>query len=171
MKIIKKLISFTTVIFSLFFIISCSKTASTTFSIELLNIEASGINNETVYQGFSYSKSSSVIITATFSDGTEKNVTNDAKFGKISTSTQVNKNDISVILDTSTRSYAENQLFDKSAVDDIYIIDHHMKREGDICIEDELGVPSSNFLRDSNASSVCEILVNEIRTRIKSINC
>lgn len=86
MKIIKKLISFTTVIFSLFFIISCSKTASTTFSIELLNIEASGINNETVYQGFSYSKSSSVIITATFSDGTEKNVTNDAKFGKISTS-------------------------------------------------------------------------------------
>lgn len=86
MKIIKKLISFTTVIFSLFFIISCSKTASTTSSIELLNIEASGINNETVYQGFSYSKSSSVIITATFSDGTEKNVTNDAKFGKISTS-------------------------------------------------------------------------------------
>src|SRR5699024_4388943 len=74
--------------------------------------------------------------------------------GKIPTSTQVNKNDISVILDTSTRSYAENQLFDKSAVDDIYVIDHHMKKEGDICIEDELGIPSTNFLRDSNASSV-----------------
>lgn len=91
--------------------------------------------------------------------------------GKIPTSTQVNGNDISVILDTSTRSYAENQLFDKSAVDDIYVIDHHMKKEGDICIEDELGIPSTNFLRDSNASSVCEILVNEIRTRIKFINC
>lgn len=86
MKIIKRLIFFTTVIFSLFLIISCSETASTTSNIELLTIEASGINNETVYQGFSYSKSSSVIITASFSDGTEKNVTNEAKFGKISTS-------------------------------------------------------------------------------------
>lgn len=82
--------------------------------------------------------------------------------GKIPTSTQVSENDISIILDTSTKNYAENQLFDKSAVEDIYVIDHHMKKEGDNCIEDELEIPSTNFLRESNASSVCEILVNEI---------
>ena len=91
--------------------------------------------------------------------------------GKISPSTQVNEKDISIIVDTSTRDYAENQLFEKSKVNDIYVIDHHMKKDGDICIEDELGIPSTNFLRDSNASSVCEILVSEIRTRVKSIDC
>ena len=87
MKIIKKFISFAMIILGLFLIISCShETTPTTSSIELLTIEASGIDNETVYQGFTYLKSSSVIITARFNDGSEQNVTNDAKFSKISTS-------------------------------------------------------------------------------------
>lgn len=91
-------------------------------------------------------------------------------FGEIQTSTKVNENDISIILDTRTTNYAENQMFSRSATDDTYVIDHHPKKDGEICIEDELGISNTNFLRDANASSVCEILVNEIRTRFKPDN-
>jgi phosphoesterase RecJ-like protein len=86
-------------------------------------------------------------------------------YSKIFNSTQptksVSKNSISVIIDTSTLDYTENQLFLSTAPNDIFIIDHHLKETGIICIEDELNVPESNVLRDSSASSTCEILANE----------
>lgn len=82
--------------------------------------------------------------------------------GNIPITTSVEKDGISIILDTSTVSYAENTLFKNSSPENTYVIDHHGKVDGAVCIEDELGLSSENVLRDSNASSVCEILVNEL---------
>jgi len=81
--------------------------------------------------------------------------------GKISVTKEIKNNQISLILDTSTVAYAENNLFKKSKLDDIYVIDHHGKVENSIVIEDELGLSSDNVIRDSNSSSTCEILFNE----------
>ena len=82
--------------------------------------------------------------------------------GNIPVTTSVDKDSISIILDTSTVSYAENRLFKNSSLENTYVIDHHEKVEGAPCIEDELGLSSDNVLRNSGASSVCEILVNEL---------
>lgn len=73
----------------------------------------------------------------------------------------VEKNSISIILDTNAVGYAENRLFTYSKPEDTYIIDHHQKTDGTRCIEDELNIPPQNVIRDSNSSSTCEILVNE----------
>ena len=82
--------------------------------------------------------------------------------GTIPITNSVEKDGISIILDTSTVSYAENTLFKNSSPDNTYVIDHHGKTNGSICIEDELGLSSENIIRNSKASSVCEILVNEL---------
>ena len=82
--------------------------------------------------------------------------------GSIPPTTSVENDGISIILDTSTVDYAENTLFKNSSPENTYVIDHHGKVNGAVCIEDELGLTSKNVLRDSNASSVCEILVNEL---------
>ena len=82
--------------------------------------------------------------------------------GNIPITTSVDKDGISIILDTSTVSYAENTLFKSSSPENTYVIDHHGKANGAVCIEDELGLSSENVIRDSSASSVCEILVNEL---------
>lgn len=81
--------------------------------------------------------------------------------GEILTTQSVDSNSISLIVDTSTLDYAENKMFLGSQPEDIYVIDHHMKAKGMSCIEDELKLPTDNVLRDSSASSTCEILVNE----------
>ena len=86
--------------------------------------------------------------------------------GPIPTSSNVDKNCISLILDTNTIAYAENKFFKSSLPSDTYVIDHHMKNDGVDCIEDELNIPSKNVLRNSDASSVCEILVDEMRQGI-----
>ena len=83
--------------------------------------------------------------------------------GDIPVTSKIESDEISIILDTSTVDYAQNQLFKKSSLEDIYVIDHHEKIDDARCIEDELGLPSSHVLRNSNASSVCEILVNELQ--------
>lgn len=85
--------------------------------------------------------------------------------GNIPIITSVEKNSISIILDTSTVKYAENKLYENSALENTYVIDHHGKVEGAKCIEDELGLSSENVIRNSNASSVCEILVNELQQK------
>lgn len=83
------------------------------------------------------------------------------------TTKTVDGNSISLIVDTSTLDYAENKLFSNTSLEDTFVIDHHMKAKGMSCIEDELGLPEDNMLRDSSASSTCEILVNEFeRERI-----
>lgn len=87
MKIIKKIITFTIIFSFLLLIVSCSDKKNTTQVIDVLEIEASGYDNEKVYQGFSYTKSESVVVTAKFSDGSNKDVTNIAKFSKLSTTT------------------------------------------------------------------------------------
>lgn len=81
--------------------------------------------------------------------------------GIIPTTKSVDENAISLIVDTSTLDYADNRLFSKTSPEDTFVIDHHMKAKGMSCIEDELGLPDENVLRDSSASSTCEILVNE----------
>lgn len=81
--------------------------------------------------------------------------------GKIPTMQEVDANSISIIVDTSTLSYAENNLFKNSIPENIFIIDHHVKDTGNSCIEDELNIPPQNVIRDDSASSTCEILVSE----------
>lgn len=80
---------------------------------------------------------------------------------KIPTIQEVDANSISIIVDTSTLSYAENNLFKNSLPEDIFVIDHHIKDTGNNCIEDELNIPPQNVIRDDSASSTCEILVSE----------
>lgn len=81
--------------------------------------------------------------------------------GKTPTTQTVDSKSISLIVDTSTLDYAENKMFLASQPEDIYVIDHHMKAKGKSCIEDELNLPNDNVLRDSSASSTCEILESE----------
>ena len=85
--------------------------------------------------------------------------------GQIPTTQSVDPNSISLIVDTSTLDYAENKMFLGSQPEDIYVIDHHIKAKGMLCIEDELHLPEDNVLRDSSASSACEILVNEFERK------
>lgn len=81
--------------------------------------------------------------------------------GEIPITQKVDANSISIIVDTSTLSYAENNLFKNSIPEDIFVIDHHVKDIGNNCIEDELNIPPKNVIRDDSASSTCEILVSE----------
>lgn len=83
--------------------------------------------------------------------------------GEVPVTKEVDDNGISLILDTSTVDYAENDLFKKSERKDIYVIDHHEKLEDAVCIEDELGIPDENVIRNPNASSTCEIIANELQ--------
>lgn len=84
--------------------------------------------------------------------------------GIIPVTTFVEKDGISIIMDTRTVSYAENKLFKNSSPENTYVIDHHEKAKDAVCIEDELGLSSENVIRNSNSSSTCEILVNEFET-------
>ena len=81
--------------------------------------------------------------------------------GEIQVAKTVDENSISLIVDTSTLDYTENKLFSNTSPENTFVIDHHIKVKGKPCIEDELGLPEENVLRDSSASSTCEILVNE----------
>lgn len=82
--------------------------------------------------------------------------------GSVTPTQTVSKEQISIILDTSTVSYAENKLFMSSKKEDIYVIDHHGKTKDTVCIEDELGLSNENVIRESNASSTCEILAGKL---------
>ena len=73
----------------------------------------------------------------------------------------VEKNSISIILDTHAVEYAENRFFTYSKPENIYVIDHHQKANDTKCIEDDLNIPTENVIRDSNSSSTCDILVIE----------
>lgn len=75
---------------------------------------------------------------------------------------KVSDEDISVILDTSTVDYAENNLFMNSKPENIFVIDHHKKDDKATCIEDELEISPENVLRNSESSSVCEIFSEEL---------
>ena len=81
--------------------------------------------------------------------------------GEIPTTKTVDKKSISLIVDTAELDYAENKLFLNTSPEDTFVIDHHGKEDGMICIEDSLGLPEDNVLRDSTSSSTCEILVKE----------
>lgn len=81
--------------------------------------------------------------------------------GEIPTTSDIPSGNISLIVDTSTLSYAENDLFKSSSPEDTYVIDHHKKDEDTPCIEDELNLPKENVIRDPGSSSTCEILVSE----------
>lgn len=81
--------------------------------------------------------------------------------GEIPSTDSVEPNSISIILDTSTFAYTENKNFQSSSPENIYIIDHHGKNENTKCIEESLGIPSENVIRNPNSSSACEILLNE----------
>ena len=82
--------------------------------------------------------------------------------GKITpyTPEQVEDDQISIVVDTSTEQYAQNDLFKKSSKENIFVIDHHEKAEGTQCIEDTLELSSDNYVRDSSASSAAEIIAN-----------
>lgn len=82
--------------------------------------------------------------------------------GDISPITTIKDKQISIIVDTSSVSYAENNLFRSSAKEDIYVIDHHETSEESTCIEDELGIPSQNVIRNEKVSSTCEMITNEL---------
>ena len=82
--------------------------------------------------------------------------------GDIPITDGIDSEGISVIVDTSTMNYTENSLFRNSNIDDIYVIDHHGRNNGSVCIEDELKLPNENVIRQSSSSSVCEILANEL---------
>lgn len=82
--------------------------------------------------------------------------------GEIPVITEVEEDGIAIILDTARVDYAENALFRKSLVEDTYVIDHHEKTQEVMSVEEELGIPSQNVIRNSDASSVCEMLVNEL---------
>ena len=86
--------------------------------------------------------------------------------GNMPITTNIDSDSISIILDTSTVDYAENTLFNKSSLENTYVIDHHGKINGKPCIEEELGLSSENVIRNPNASSVCEILVNELQPEL-----
>ena len=45
--------------------------------------------------------------------------------GDIPVTTEVGEDEIAIILDTARLDYAQNTLFQKSSVEDIYSIDHH----------------------------------------------
>lgn len=81
----------------------------------------------------------------------------------IPVTTSVEQDAISLLLDTSTISYAENKLFTKSSPDNIYVIDHHEKVKGGFCIEDELKLSPSHVIRNAEASSTCEIVAEEFK--------
>lgn len=76
---------------------------------------------------------------------------------------RVNRNDISVILDTSTANHVENKLFNYSSTGNTFVIDHHEKNPKVLNIEDELELPPENVYRNPEASSTCEILTHLLK--------
>lgn len=76
---------------------------------------------------------------------------------------RVAKDDISIILDSSTMGHMENKLFTFSRPENIFVIDHHKKETGKPSIEDDLNLPTSNICRIPEASSTCEILANHLK--------
>ena len=89
----------------------------------------------------------------------------------ISTTQEIDKNAIAIIVDTRCVDYAENKLFIEFQPENTYIIDHHMKSEGNPCIEDEINIPKENVIRNPEASSTCEILVEELEKEKISKRC
>lgn len=84
-KIINKIIFTCLLFFTSFNLISCNE-EETTVPDEVVKIVASGCNFESVYQGYTYGKSSNVIITAYYTVSEAKDVTNSCYYPKISTS-------------------------------------------------------------------------------------
>lgn len=80
----------------------------------------------------------------------------------ISTTQQIDKDAIAIIVDTRSVDYAENKMFLEFKPENTYIIDHHMKSEGNLSIEDEINIPKENVIRNPEASSTCEILIGEL---------
>lgn len=76
---------------------------------------------------------------------------------------RVAREDISVILDSSTMGHMENKLFTFSRPENIFVIDHHKKEEGKSNIEDDLKLPKQNICRIPEASSTCEILAGQLK--------
>lgn len=79
-----------------------------------------------------------------------------------SSKSRIPQNAISIILDSSTKSYVENSGFLSSKPEDTYVIDHHEKPIDIPSIEEELKLPKENVLRNSDYSSTCEILGAEL---------
>lgn len=75
---------------------------------------------------------------------------------------EVTDNDISVICDTSTVDFGQNQLFKNSKKENTFVIDHHEKPEGQICIEDELELSPENVIREPKTSSASEIIAKDL---------
>lgn len=76
---------------------------------------------------------------------------------------RVNRNDISVILDTSTTDHVENRLYTFSRPEDTFVIDHHEIETESACIEKDLRLHKENVLRNPEASSTCEILAEQMK--------
>lgn len=74
---------------------------------------------------------------------------------------RVNRNDISVILDTSAIDHAENRLFSYSKPENTFVIDHHAK-EGS-SIEEALKLPTKNVYRNEKATSTCEMIAEMLK--------
>lgn len=74
---------------------------------------------------------------------------------------KISREDISVILDTSTQDHLENNLSKYSKPENIFVIDHHRK-DSKCAIEDVLRVPSENVWRNQEASSTCEMLAEKL---------
>ena len=76
---------------------------------------------------------------------------------------RVGRDDISIILDSSTMGHMENKLFTFSRPENIFVIDHHKKEERKTSIEDDLKLPKQNICRIPEASSTCEILAGQLK--------
>lgn len=76
---------------------------------------------------------------------------------------RVSRNDISVILDTSTKDYVENKLFSYSKPENIFVIDHHDKEQNSENIEEELKLPVQNVYRNENVTSTCEMIAEMLK--------
>lgn len=74
---------------------------------------------------------------------------------------RVLKEDIAVILDTSTTEHLENNLYKYSRPENTYVIDHH-KKDSRGTIEDVLKLPKQNVYRNQQATSTCEMLAGKM---------
>lgn len=72
----------------IFILTSCGKEEKPSASsshLEVLRIEISGADNETVFQNFTYKRSNSIVVTAYYSDSSSDDVTSKAVFIKVNT--------------------------------------------------------------------------------------
>ncbi len=74
---------------------------------------------------------------------------------------RVDRNDISVILDTSTIDHVENRLFSYSKPENTFVIDHHDKEANST--EDVLKLPTQNVYRNEKATSTCEMIAEILK--------